>query len=330
MSSSLIGAARPAERYHEGDVGCLTASGHSAGAGTLAPVATRNRNLAWVLGGGGLRGAAEVGMAKALAAKGIQPDLIVGTSVGSINGAVLASAPVEQAAMSLERMWETMAASAIFGESLFSRVRNLVNHWTHLHSNEPLKHLVDEWVPYSRIDDAYTEFQCVAACIETSSEHWFSRGSVRDAILASSALPGVLPPVEVDGHHYIDGGVVNSIPVSRAIELGATEIYVLHVGHIDDPLRVPRHPWDVAMVSFEIARRHRFHRELEILGEGTTVHVLPTGKPPGKYNDPAKLRYNYGKAIRAQIVTAEHATRAFLEGDESAAGSPDHTRPRAT
>ncbi|MDH3680124.1 MAG: patatin-like phospholipase family protein, partial [Acidimicrobiia bacterium] len=280
-----------------------------------------NRKLAWVLGGGGLRGAAEVGMAKALTAKGIQPDLIVGTSVGSINGAVLASAPVAQSAVGLEQMWETMAASAIFGESVFSRVRNLVNHWTHLHSNEPLRNLVEEWVPYARIEESSVEFQCVAACIETSAEHWFTRGSVRDAVLASCALPGVLPPVEVEGRHYIDGGVVNSIPVSRAIELGAEEIYVLHVGHIDDPLSVPRHPWDVAMVSFEIARRHRFHRELEILREGVTVHVLPTGKPPGKYNDPAKLRYNYNQAIRAQMDAAERATTAHLEGDPVSPGN---------
>ena len=257
-------------------------------------------------------------MAKALAANGIQPDLIVGTSVGSINGAVLASAPVEQSTLRLERMWDTMAASSVFGESVLNRVRNLVNHWTHLHSNEPLRNLVDEWVPYSRIEDAHTEFQCVAACIETSAEHWFTEGSVQDAVLASCALPGVLPPVEVGGRHYIDGGVVNSIPVSRAIELGAEEIYVLHVGHIDDPLQVPRHPWDVAMVSFEIARRHRFHRELEVLRKGVTVHVLPTGRPPGRYNDPVKLRYNHNKAIRAHIDAAERATHARLEGHEPA------------
>jgi NTE family protein len=273
-----------------------------------------NRKLAWVLGGGGLRGAAEVGMAKALAARGIQPDLIVGTSVGSINGAVLAGAPIEQSVVRLTQMWEQMAASAVFGESILSRARNLFNHWTHIHSNEPLRQLVDTWVPFANIEEAFVPYQCVAACIETSAEHWFTQGPVHDAILASSALPGVLPPVEVAGRHYIDGGVVNSIPVSRAIELGADEIYVLHVGHIDDPLAVPRHPWDVAMVSFEITRRHRFHRELEVLDENVTVHVLPTGRPPGRYNDFAKLRYNYNKAIRTQIDTAEQATADMIDG----------------
>ena len=268
---------------------------------------------AWVLGGGGLRGAAEVGMAKALVEKGMQPDLIVGTSVGSINGAVLAAAPVERSVKSLTEMWETMAATSVFRESLPSRVRNLINHWTHLHSNEPLKHLIEEWVPYQKLEDAYVTFECVAACIETSSEEWFHHGSVTDAILASCALPGVLPPVEVNGRHYIDGGVVNSIPVSRAVDLGATEIFVLHVGHIDDPLKVPRHPWDVAMVSFEIARRHRFHSEVERPRDDVAIHVMPTGKPPGRYNDLAKLRYSNAKPIRATIEAAEIASREFLD-----------------
>ncbi len=252
-------------------------------------------------------------MAKVLADKGLQPDLIVGTSIGSLNGAVLASAPIEQSVHRLTLMWEQMQASAVFGDSLFSRARHLLNHWTHFHSNEPLKLLVQQWVPFSKLEEAYTDIQTCAACIETSTEHWFTEGSVTDAVLASCALPGVLPPVEVGGRHYIDGGVVNSIPVSRAIDLGATEIYVLHVGHIDDPLAVPRHPWDVAMVSFEIARRHRFHRELEAASGSVNIHVLPTGKPPGRYNDLAKLRYNYDKAIRAHIDAAERATLAFLQ-----------------
>lgn len=273
---------------------------------------THRHHVAWVLGGGGLRGASEVGMAKALLAEGVQPGLIVGTSIGSLNGAVLASAPIAESVPRLARMWEEMRASTVFSESLVQRARHLFNHWTHFHSNDALRKLVEEWVPYTKLDEADVTIQTCAACIETSSEHWFTDGPVVDAVLASCALPGVLPPVEIDGLHYIDGGVVNSIPVSRAIELGAEEIYVLHVGNIDDPLEAPRHPWDVAMVSFEVARRHRFNRELETVGEHVQVHVLPTGKPPGKFNDLTKLRYNYDSAIQAHVDAAEEATREFL------------------
>ena len=72
-------------------------------------------------------------------------------------------------------------------------------------------------------------------------------------VVASAAVPGLLPPAQVDGEHYLDGGIVNSIPLGRAVRLGATRVFVLQVGRIDRPLSVPRRPWEVARVSFEIA-----------------------------------------------------------------------------
>lgn len=251
-------------------------------------------------------------MAKALAARGFQPDLVVGTSVGSINGAVIASRPIESSVATLVDMWGSMGGSAIFSESILRRVRNLVGQWTHIHSNEPLAELIEEWVPFRKIEEAHVRFECVAACIETSSEHWFSAGPTKEAILASCALPGIMPPVEIDGLHYIDGGVVNSIPVSRAIELGATRVFVLHVGHIDDPLQTPRHPWDVAMVSFEIARRHRFHRDVAVADESVELHILPTGRPPGRFNDLAKLNYADQRLVEQRMEVAEAAATDYL------------------
>ena len=122
-------------------------------------------------------------------------------------------------------------------------------------------------------------FQCVAACIERSSEHWFTEGPLVDAILASAAVPGILPPVEIGGEHFIDGGIVNSIPIDRAVQLGAEEVYVLHAGRIEQPLNAPKTLRDVGFVAFEVARRHRFVRELAAVPPGVTVHVLPTGDP---------------------------------------------------
>ncbi len=118
-------------------------------------------------------------------------------------------------------------------------------------------------------------FQVCAASIERAAEHWFDSGPVVDAIVASAAVPGLLPPAKVDGEHFLDGGIVNSIPVGRAVQLGATRIFVLQVGRIDRPLKPPRKPWEVARVSFEIARRHRFAREMGELPDGVEAHVLP-------------------------------------------------------
>lgn len=268
---------------------------------------------AFVLGGGGLRGAVEVGMLLALADAGVQPDIIVGTSIGSFNGALVASMPMEEATRRLELAWRDIAQRRILNESLIARAANVARHRIHLHSNAPLRAMFEDWLPVRRFRDTLVHFECVAACIETSAEYWFRDGSLVDAILASSAVPGLLPPVEIDGQHFIDGGVVNSIPVSRAVELGATELYVMHVGHVDAALRVPRHAWDVAFVAFEIARRHRFHRDMRELPGHVTAHVLPTGDEGlMRFNDPAKLRYNHRSSIERDIARARSATAAYL------------------
>ena len=128
------------------------------------------------------------------------------------------------------------------------------------------------------IEDLKVPFQCVAACIETASERWFTEGPLVDAVLASCSVPGILPPYRIGDEHFYDGGVVNSIPVNRAVQLGATEIYVLHVGRIERGLEAPRWPWEVGLVAFEIARRHRFFGDMAALPDDIDVHVMPTGQ----------------------------------------------------
>jgi NTE family protein len=119
-------------------------------------------------------------------------------------------------------------------------------------------------------------------------------------------VPGLLPPVEVDGQHYFDGGLVHSIPVGRAVALGATVVYVLHVGRIESPLAVPTRPWEVGLVAFEIARRHRFHEEMAALPESVQVHVLPAGADPVapglkqfRYRDKGKVSSSIERAYAA-------------------------------
>ncbi|MEX1281156.1 MAG: patatin-like phospholipase family protein [Acidimicrobiia bacterium] len=269
---------------------------------------------AFVLGGGGFRGAAEVGMLKALAEAGVEPDLIVGTSVGALNGAIVASRPLTKGVDRLEAVWLSDDFGAVFSEGLTERAANFVRHRTHLHSSEPLRRLIDHWAPATLIEDLDIPFQCVAARIETSSEVWFSEGPLADAVLASAAVPGLFAPVAIRGEHYVDGGVVNSIPISRALELGAEEIWVLQVGNVDVPLQLPRQAWDVAIVAFEVARRHRFHRDLETLPEHVTLRVLPTGADHvDRYNDPGRLRYRASDSIPDAIERAHRAAGDFLD-----------------
>jgi NTE family protein len=136
--------------------------------------------------------------------------------------------------------------------------------------------------------------------------------------MASAAVPGLLPAVKIDGEHFLDGGIVNSIPVARAVELGAATIYVLHVGRLERPLEPPRWPWEVGLVAFEIARRHRFVGDLERLPDDVTVHVLPTGQTdPPRYSDLSQLRYRDVSQVADAIARARDATARYLEERES-------------
>jgi NTE family protein len=279
---------------------------------------------AFVLGGGGVLGAAEVGMLRALFEHGIRPDLIVGTSVGAINGALVAADPAPSSVDRLRGVWEELASQGIFAGSVLARMSTLVRTRTHLHPREPLRDLLTAHLPVQTFAELRIPFQCVAASIERAAEQWFTDGALIEAVLASCAVPGLLPPVVIDGEHYLDGGLVHSIPVGRAVVLGADTIYVLHVGRIDRPLRPPTRPWEVATVAFEIARRHRFAADLAALPAGVTLHVLPSGdEGPAAAGDLRNLRYRDFSGVpdridRAHVAACEYLDRCGASQDGAA------------
>jgi NTE family protein len=271
--------------------------------------------IAFVLGGGGMLGAVEVGMLRALVEAGVRPDLVLGSSVGALNGAAAAASYTPETIDQLAQMWEQLGRGSVFAEGLAGRLVTLARSGTHLHDNERFRSLLEEHGQGRRIEDLEIPFACVAACIETASAHWFDKGPLVDAVLASCAVPGLLPPVAIDGRHYLDGGLVHSIPVGRAVAQGATQIYVLHVGRVDRPLRVPRRPWEVGAVAFEIARRHRFAEEMATLPEGLDVTVLPAG---GESAPLANVRYRSTSLVGARIEAAYRASAELLAARSSA------------
>lgn len=265
-----------------------------------------------MLGGGGVLGAAQVGMLRALLEARITPDLVLGTSVGALNGALLAADPSPRSVTRLTELWSGLSAAGVFTSSLFGQAARLLRHGTHLHAAEPLRALLEEQLPVARIEQLSVQFQCVAANIEHARATWFAEGPIADAVLASSAVPGLLPAVRIDGQHYLDGGLVHSIPLGRAVTLGAREIYVLQVGRIEHELQPPRRPWEVGLVAFEIARRHRFAEELAAVADTTTVHVLPSGQQDTPL---LSLRHRGRDQVIARIERAYTAGAAYLAGD---------------
>jgi NTE family protein len=268
---------------------------------------------AFVLGGGGVLGAVEIGMLRALFERDIVPDLVLGTSVGALNGALVARQPDAAVIAKLTRLWHGAGASGgdVYGDSPLRTVRRAVATGTHLWSAKPLRQALDDELGDLTFEELPVRFQVCAASIERAAEHWFDSGRVVDAVVASAAVPGLLPPAKVGDEHYLDGGIVNSIPLGRAVQLGASRVFVLQVGRIDRPLTTPRRPWEVARVSFEIARRHRFNRELEELPASVEAHVLPARGTSAR--DDTLLGTRDFAGVQQRIDLTYEATAAYLD-----------------
>lgn len=267
---------------------------------------------AFVLGGGGVLGAVEVGMLRALLERDIVPDLVLGTSVGALNGALVARHPHVDVVDRLTELWEETARGRdVYGDRPLRTVRRVVSTGTHIYSSAPLRRRLEEELGETTFEELPVSLGVCAASIERAAEHWFTSGPIVPAILASAAVPGLLPPAEVDGEHFLDGGLVNSIPVGRAVELGATRIFVLQVGRIDRPLKPPTRPWEVARVSFEVARRHRFTRDMATIPDGVDAHVLPAAGTSSR--DDSLLAHRDFSGVRARIDATYAASRAYLD-----------------
>lgn len=251
-------------------------------------------------------------MLQALDEVGVRPDLILGTSIGAFNGSVVAAEPGPRGVEQLVEVWQRLEGSDLFSGGVLDRVKAVATLQPAMHGNHELRRLLEGvHHPDTRIEDLAIPFQCVAASIERASEHWFDEGPLIEALLATSAVPVLFPPVEIDNEHFYDGGLVNSVPLRRAVDLGVDVVYVLQVGRVEAPLRVPEKLYEAALISFEIARRHTYAAAIRDVPTDVSVHLLPSGNPVG-FDDWRQLRWKDTSSTSRLIEGAYEATRSYL------------------
>lgn len=247
----------------------------------------RRPRVAVVLGGGGNLGAIQVGQLQVLCDRGVEPDIVLGCSVGALNGGAFAVDPTPAGLARLRDAWDRIESHGVMASTWMPSALQLVRRGASLSPSDGLRRTIVELLGHrERFDELALEFQCVATDVDRGTEHWFTSGDLVTAVLASAALPAVYPMVELDGHRYLDGGVVNNVPLSRAVELGARKIYVCHVGPHGRPNPEVKRPLDAALIAYWIARNSRFARDLAAVPRGIEVVVLPPGRRPDlRYDD---------------------------------------------
>jgi len=236
----------------------------------------RKEKTGFALSGGGARGAAQVGMLRALLEAGVKPDYIVGTSVGAWNGAWLASD------LSLERLdrladvWRQITRAS-FNMVWWRAARNFVRRRASLYDGDGIARVLARYLGVHTFADLAIPLHVVAIDLSNGRKAVFSSGPLAPAVLASSAIPGVFPPITIDGQQFVDGGMVDPTGLETAVELGARRIYVLdsgYAGRLPMPLASMNAIVDHA---FQIAAQHRTRWTIERLSrKAEIVHLRPS------------------------------------------------------
>ncbi|GAB7145198.1 patatin-like phospholipase family protein [Mycobacterium riyadhense] len=229
---------------------------------------------AFVLSGGASLGAIHVGMLLALADEGITPDLIVGTSVGAVNGGWIASRPDAAGIRGLADLWVSLSRKDIFPTHPIAGALGMLGRRSHLVPNSGLRRVLVDNLQFTRLEDAPIPLHVVATDVVSGTDVLLSSGNAVDAIAASAAIPGVFPPVTIDGRDFMDGGVVNNTPVSHAVTLGADRVWVLPTGYSCDLPASPKTAMNMALHAMTIAVNHRLAVDVARFEQAVDLRVI--------------------------------------------------------
>jgi len=231
--------------------------------------------IGFVLTGGASLGAVQVGMLQALARGGVRPDLLIGSSAGALNAAFIAGREWPASTGELERIWLGLSRADVFPMGPLSSLLGLMGRRAHVISPSGIEAIIRKHINFERLEEAPIPVHVMATDTLTGAEVRISRGPVVDALRASTAIPGVFPPVHI-GHHYLmDGGVANNAPISQAIELGADTVYVLPAGYACGLKKPPASALGMGVHALSLVLNHRLIESLERYPESGRIRVVP-------------------------------------------------------
>lgn len=241
---------------------------------------SQRQPIAFVLSGGGSFGAIQVGMLRALYERGIVPDLVVGSSGGAINAAFIASRPqTVQTADDLGGVWRGLRRGHVFPLNPLTGLLGFLGSRDHLVPDSGLRRLISRHIGRVRLEDMPLPLHLVAVDVITGEELRLSAGPAVDAVMASAAIPAVLPPVRWEDRELMDGGVANDTPISHAVELGAREIYALPAGHACALEESPRGALAMGLHALSLLMHRRLIDDLARYKDQATLVVLPPPCP---------------------------------------------------
>lgn len=271
-----------------------------------------------MLSGGASLGAIQAGMLEALYERGILPDLILGSSVGAVNGCFIASRPASvPTARALGDLWRGLRRSTIFPLNPATGLLGFLGYRDSLLLDRGLKRTVRLHLRFERLEDAPIPLHVTATDVLTGEAVRLASGDALEAMVASAAIPGVLPAVDWHGRGLVDGGVADNTPLTHAAQLGAATIYVLSTGTACALTEPPRGALAMAVQAITVLIRRRLVDEIERYTGTARLVVLPPPCP-----QPVQpLDFTRAEEL---IVRAREAARVHLDAPPGDVLGADH------
>jgi NTE family protein len=238
---------------------------------------------AFVFAGGGSFGAIQVGMLQALAAHGVTADVVLGSSVGALNGAYYAGKPTIEGICELEAIWRGLHRRDVF-QMTWRTVLGFVRRRDFLVTSDGLRRLVEKHLPYRNLEDAKIPIHIIATDILSGETVVLSKGPAAQAILASAAIPPAFAPVEFENLYLADGAISSNTPVKIACALGAERLVILPTGYACALEHPPSGAIANALHALTLLIARQLLTELEGLDPGIDYFIVPplcplTGSP---------------------------------------------------
>jgi NTE family protein len=283
---------------------------------------TGSTKTAFVFAGGGSYGAIQVGMLHSLAARGISADMVVGSSVGALNGAYYAGDPTLKGVLQLETIWRGLTRHDVFPVN-WRTLLGFLRRRDFLIPHDGIQKLIDDHLPYRNLQDAELPIHIVATDIVTGDSVVLSEGSAAQAIIASTAIPGAFAPVPYKNFYLADGAISSNTPIKIAIAKGATRLIILPTGYACSSDTPPTGAVANALHALTLLIARQLVSELEDVGPEIEYYVVPPLCPlVGSPYDFTRTSDHIERAIAS--------TDAWLaQGGLQKVGIPEQMRPHA-
>jgi NTE family protein len=277
---------------------------------------------AFVFAGGGSFGAIQVGMMHSLAAHGISADMVVGSSVGALNGAYYAGDPTLKGVLQLETIWRGLTRQDVFPIT-WRTLLGFIRRRDFLIPHDGIQKLIDDHLPYRNIEDARVPLHIVTTDLVSGDSVVLSEGPADQAIVASTAIPGAFAPVRYKDFYLADGAISSNTPVRVAVAKGARRLIILPTGYACATHTPPPGAVASALHALTLLIARQLVAELEGLGPGIEYFVVPplcplVGSP-----------YDFSRTAD-HIARAIASTNAWLaQNGLRRSGIPDEMRPHS-